>query len=44
MEALRGEPVEPVFRRTSNFHVKPKGTTATATSVAVAGEASHGGR
>jgi glutamate-1-semialdehyde 2,1-aminomutase len=22
-EALRGEPVEPVFRRTSNFHTKP---------------------
>jgi glutamate-1-semialdehyde aminotransferase len=22
-EALRGEPVEPVFRRTTNFHVKP---------------------
>jgi glutamate-1-semialdehyde aminotransferase len=22
--ALRGEPVEPVFRRTTNFHVKPK--------------------
>jgi glutamate-1-semialdehyde aminotransferase len=23
-EALRGEPVEPVFRRTTNFHVKPQ--------------------
>jgi glutamate-1-semialdehyde aminotransferase len=23
-ESLRGEPVEPVFRRTTNFHVKPK--------------------
>src|SRR5262249_26035252 len=22
--ALRGEPVEPVFRRTSNFHTKPR--------------------
>jgi glutamate-1-semialdehyde aminotransferase len=22
--ALRGEPIEPVFRRTTNFHVKPK--------------------
>lgn len=41
LEALRGEPVEPVFRRTSNFHVKPKMATATAT---VIGEASHGGR
>jgi glutamate-1-semialdehyde aminotransferase len=27
-EALRGEPVEPVFRKTSQFHTKPKGKGA----------------
>jgi glutamate-1-semialdehyde aminotransferase/transketolase C-terminal domain/subunit len=29
-EALRGAPVEPVFRRTSNFNVKPKAAATTA--------------
>jgi glutamate-1-semialdehyde aminotransferase len=33
-EALRGEPVEPVFRRTTDFNVKPKLAAASATPAA----------
>jgi glutamate-1-semialdehyde 2,1-aminomutase len=42
LEALHGEPVEPVFRRTSNFHLKPRPVPTSAAPVG--GEASHGGR
>jgi glutamate-1-semialdehyde 2,1-aminomutase len=37
VEALRGEPVEPVFRRTSNFHVKPAHAKPKASATTEAG-------